>query len=250
LTYHEPIKKRGKKPRDITGERFGKLTALRVVADGDGNGPIWLLACDCGGTTTNRVKQLNQRENPSCGCARFGPRGPYTTKDGRIERIRLRSIFGKMRSRCYKPSVWGYKNYGGRGIRICDEWYSSTKTFVEWAQQSGYQLGLQIDRIDNNGNYEPSNCRWVDAKTNNRNRRSTVITYDIAKDIKDRLFGGQRPCDIAKELGLKPHIIYNIKNNGAWGDDPKNYYKSVDYRPPSYEGKWTGEIRRADGDEQ
>lgn len=92
-----------------------------------------------------------------------------------ILKIRLRRI----KDRCYNPHNKSYKNYGGRGITICDEWLNHPESFVNWSLENGYEDGLSIDRIDNNNGYSPDNCRWVTIKENNQNRRSSkVYTYD------------------------------------------------------------------------
>jgi len=82
----------------------------------------------------------------------------------------LYNVWRHMIYRCEKPSLANYKYYGERGIRVCDEWHYFD-TFQAWAAANGYKRGLSIDRIDNDGNYEPSNCRWVDSKTQGRNKR-------------------------------------------------------------------------------
>ncbi len=78
-----------------------------------------------------------------------------------------------MKGRCYNPNDKAYKDYGGRGISICDEWLNSYEAFEKWSLSNGFEEGLAIDRIDNDGNYEPENCRFVTAKENNQNRRSS-----------------------------------------------------------------------------
>lgn len=83
----------------------------------------------------------------------------------------LYRVFNSMVERCTKPTTKNYHNYGGRGIKVCDEWIGNYQAFCEWALDNGYKKGLQIDRIDNNGNYEPSNCRWVTPKQNSNNAR-------------------------------------------------------------------------------
>ena len=89
------------------------------------------------------------------------------------EHPKLYLVWETMKNRCENPNRAKYKDYGARGIEVCDEWHN-TENFCKWALENGYEEGLQIDRIDNNGNYEPNNCRWVTPKENSRNRRNTV----------------------------------------------------------------------------
>lgn len=87
-------------------------------------------------------------------------------------------VWNGIKQRCYNQNNKQYKNYGGRGIKVCDEWVNNFELFYDWALNNGYEDGLQIDRIDVNGNYEPSNCRWVDRYVNNNNRRNNItFTY-------------------------------------------------------------------------
>lgn len=117
---------------------------------------------------------------------------------------RLNSIYQHMKDRCYNKRSDCYKNYGGRGISICEEWLKNKTNFYEWALNNGYKNDLTIDRINNNGNYEPSNCRWITRKLQNRNhRRNKIITYN-----------NETYCitDWAIKIGLKPNtLIYRIK---------------------------------------
>lgn len=105
-----------------------------------------------------------------------------------------------MRSRCNNPARDKYKDYGGRGIKVCDEWNNSAEAFCKWALNNGYKEGLQIDRIDNNGNYEPSNCRFVTPKQNSRNRRNTV-TLTI---------NGETKCiaEWCESIKISPYTVY------------------------------------------
>lgn len=100
------------------------------------------------------------------------------TKHGKTK-TRLYRIWFNMRCRCHKKDFVDYPRYGGRGIAVCDEWLNSFPPFYEWAMANGYREDLTLDRIDNDGNYEPSNCRWVDTKVQNNNtRRNHYITYN------------------------------------------------------------------------
>lgn len=97
----------------------------------------------------------------------------YRTHGFSADYPKLYNLWTTMKSRCENPNRGKYKDYGKRGIKVCDEWHDARK-FCEWALENGYKEGMQLDRIDNDGNYEPSNCRWVTSKENSRNRRNTV----------------------------------------------------------------------------
>lgn len=113
-----------------------------------------------------------------------------------------------MKQRCYNPNNKRYKDWGGRGIAVCSEWKDDFQTFYDWAMVNGYKEGLQIDRIDNNGNYEPNNCRWIDRKQQARNRRSN-INYTINGKTRCIL----EWCEI---LGLKPKTVYQRIHYYNW----------------------------------
>ena len=89
---------------------------------------------------------------------------------------RLDNIYRGMKQRCYNPNHKAYRNYGGRGIAICDEWKNSSKPFFEWAIANGYEEHLTLDRLDNDGKYEPSNCRWITPREQCYNRRTRSNT--------------------------------------------------------------------------
>ncbi len=131
----------------------------------------WECACDCGGSKAVRGDHLKSGATQSCGC--------ITKTANGLRGSKLYTIWRGIKKRCFLHTNHNYKNYGERGITMCDEWRYDFLAFYNWAISNGYDEGLTIDRIDNDGNYEPSNCRWVTAKVNGNNRRTChYVTYN------------------------------------------------------------------------
>ena len=151
------------------GAKFGKLTVIEKLGQDKHGRRIWLCQCECGNIKPIVSCSLTNGLTKSCGCSRS------VTEEEKA----LAIIFHNIEKRCYYPYAHGYANYGGRGITICKEWERNMPAFREWALNNGYKLGLSIDRIDPDGNYEPSNCRWVTLQDQLWNKRNTVrITYN------------------------------------------------------------------------
>ena len=121
-----------------------------------------------------------------------------------------------MKSRCYNKRVKNYHRYGGRGVFICDEWLNDFEVFLKWAKDNGYKKGLEIDRIDNNGNYEPYNCRFVTSEVNTRNSSNTKLNESVIRAIRIRLRNGERQDVIATTYGVSPSLISYINTNKIW----------------------------------
>ena len=160
---------------DLTGQKFGRLTVLKLdykVKKGTHTRNYWLCECDCGNTKIVEGGCLKYGNTKSCGCYNIEKIKERSIKHN-LSSSRINSIYRGIKKRCYNKNCKTYKNYGGRGITICDEWLSDFKSFYNWAMANGYKDDLTIDRIDVNSNYEPSNCRWVDMKVQANNRRNS-----------------------------------------------------------------------------
>lgn len=149
----------------LVGERFGKLIAVYELSRWKRR-KKYFCVCDCGGssvTTANRLKSGNTR---SCGCEKRTAAVTHGYNGTAVLRV-----WDDMKARCYRKSHKNYHNYGGRGIGVCDEWRKDAATFIAWAFSNGWKKGLQIDRRNNDGDYDPKNCRFVSSYTNIHNRR-------------------------------------------------------------------------------
>lgn len=169
---------------DLVGKRFGRLVVEKMQSRKAGI-VKWECICDCGKRTVVDSHCLVRGQTRSCGCLkreiasdRFRNTDSKNENNGNFKHGMshkpLHLIWSSMRQRCNNPKSDAFKNYGGRGISVCKEWDESFVQFCKWALDNGYSCGLTIDRINNDGNYEPSNCRWVDRKAQNNNTRRTI----------------------------------------------------------------------------
>src|SRR5215208_719069 len=160
--------------KSLLGIRFSKLVVVGYAGPA-GHGHAWLCQCDCGNRTTVRGCNLaKQKPTKSCGCHRREEIGDRTRKHGEGNVFRTVTTeyrtWQSLKGRCLNPNNHSYLDYGGRGISVCDRWLSSYENFLaDMGRKPG--AGYSIDRIDNNGNYEPSNCRWASNSTQVRNSR-------------------------------------------------------------------------------
>lgn len=193
------------KSLDLTGQRFGRLVALKKSERTDARrNTWWICQCDCGKIAEVRTVCLRRGTTKSCGCYNSEKAREHgkqmMTKHGWYG-TRVYHIWHSIVDRCSNPKCPQYHNYGGRGIKMCDEWRQHPELFCEWAMANGYADNLSIDRIDANGNYEPSNCRWITMAEQQTNKRNNVlITYEDETHCV---------AEWARLLGVHQFNIYN-----------------------------------------
>ena len=158
--------------RDISNQTFGYLTALHIVGTNKWKNKLWLCRCTCGNEKIFPQGKLVQGRATNCGCKTTQLKRKAASKHGITAGGKPRTfiIWCGMKARCNNPKSVSYKSYGARGIEVCDEWMVF-ENFHKWALANGYEDGLEIDRIDANANYCPSNCRWVTPHFNRTHQR-------------------------------------------------------------------------------
>lgn len=218
------------KKENIIGKKYGRLTVIedlgvRQIPSGTKRHQF-LCLCDCGNYAKVDRNKLVCNATKSCGCLVKEERQTRTTRVPEIvyqnvdKRFWYMSYYehnfpmGKryknMMNRCFKESSSDYKNYGGRGITVCDEWANDFFKFKEWAEQNGFREDLTLDRIDVNGNYEPSNCRWATHKEQCRNKRNTVyLTYKGNKVAQ---------AQFAEDFNIRYYKVDNLVKKGLCGE--------------------------------
>lgn len=168
----------------MSGQRFGRLIVVKRVEDyifdSGRKERQWLCKCDCGNEIVVLGNNLRKENTVSCGRYRKEINKKLQTKHG-LCNDSIYIVYRNMKNRCFDPRDKRFKNYGERGITVCKEWLGEDgfNNFVEWSNKSGYSKGLTLDRIDVDGNYEPSNCRWTDLVTQENNRTNNrLLTYN------------------------------------------------------------------------
>ena len=182
------------KRQDLSGQRFGKLTVLEFAFTRKKHS-YWRCICDCGNETVVECSSLKSGKSTSCGCNCITHHESTT---------RLYKIYRKMRERTEYNKSNRWKNYGGRGIKVCDDWCNSYEAFRDWAVYNGYNDTLTLDRADVNGNYEPSNCRWVTPKEQARNTSVNVK------------FDGKSLTEWAEITGISHKLLWARINKLGW----------------------------------
>lgn len=186
----------GKRFEDITGLIYGRLKVIKISHKNKQY--FWECICDCGNKLITSGNRIRSGKTKSCGC--------IVASQNKLSNSILHRRWRAMINRCYNPNNINYNNYGGRGIKVCDAWINS---FDRFKQDMGeMQEGMTIDRIDVNGNYEKSNCRWASIKEQNNNRRSNYMITAFGKT--------QTLQQWADEIGLKWSLIRQRIERDKW----------------------------------
>ncbi len=190
-----------------TGKRFERLLILGMSHQGTCGAFFAKTLCDCGTKKSIRYGDMIKGSTKSCGCLQ-------KEKPSRLSHnetgTRLYSIWHLMKGRCSCKSYSHYESYGGRGIKVCAEWMDY-EPFRDWALRAGYEKNLTIDRINNDGNYEPGNCRWVDWYCQANNTRKNIYIEHEGKVMT--------PAQWAREKGLHPQTVYSRIQKGLSVDE-------------------------------
>lgn len=197
------------------GQRFSRLTVIDIKPPSKNRREWrWVCQCDCGNIITVAATSIKSGNTKSCGCLKNEKSGLRFRKfENKItENKRLYEILSGMKKRCYNEKSPRYKDYGGRGIEICDEWMDSERgfdSFVKWSLENGYNEIATIDRIDVDGDYEPSNCRWVTLEQQANNKRDTVWVDYNGEHIQ--------LLALCKKLGISYGTVYQRIFKRGWG---------------------------------
>lgn len=169
--------------KDLTGQKFDRLTVIKRVGTSKSGKVLWLCECSCRehNQITTTTSNLITGNTKSCGCLAkesASRTGKANTIHGDTD-TRLYRIFRGMKDRCYNSKNKDYARYGGRGIKVCEEWLNDYITFKKWATSNGYQEDLTIERKDFDKDYCPENCKWISMSQQQRNKSNNrVITYN------------------------------------------------------------------------
>lgn len=197
--------------KDLSNQKFGRLTAISIDHCDNGK-TYWKCKCDCGKEHVVLTNRLISGNTISCGCRKeeITSRIKDLNKSHEKSQTRLYKIFQGMKARCYRETCPNYHRYGGRGIKICQEWLDDFMSFYNWAMANGYKTGLTIDRIDNDKGYSPNNCRWTTAEQQANNTSSTIfLTYQG---------NTMSASEWSKITGIRTNTITRRKRDG-WSDE-------------------------------
>lgn len=189
---------------DISGKKFNNLLVVERYYNGKPGKSYWKCLCDCGNETIVSGSNLRNGSVKSCGCLKYSSKN----KTHGMSKSSLYNIWNGMKFRCTNKNSGSYKNYGQRGISVCEEWFNNPQSFIEWALKNGYKEGLTIDRIDNEKDYCPENCRWISKGEQAKNRR---MNYCIEYKGETKTL-----WELCEELNLNYNLVHNRIKKLGW----------------------------------
>lgn len=196
------------------GNRYGKLTVIAISDKKVHRKTCWICKCDCGKITVVCGVRLRNGHTRSCMCTRGKLKHGYARRAKAGGKSSTYITWRSMKSRCLNPESLDYENYGGRGITICKRWINSFKNFLD--DMGERPSNLTLDRKDNNGNYEPSNCRWATSYEQRRNRRSVRLSIEKASQIRKMHRLGKSAPLIATAFDVSVGSIYSVISGNTW----------------------------------
>lgn len=191
----------------------------------------WLCRCKCGKKMLRTTWEINKGKPKSCGCNNWnggGNKKTHPIKHG-LKKHLVYHVWEGMKQRCYNVNNPRYHVYGGKGIKICDEWKNNPAKFYDWAINNNWAKDMTIDRVDNNKDYCPDNCRFITRSENGKkvfvdnpdlnrgiNNHDAILTDDKVCEIKKMISLGERSCVIAKKMNVLNNVIYLIRSGKTW----------------------------------
>lgn len=193
---------------NMVGKRFEGCVVISREGSNKDKKATWRCVCKCGKEFVTTGKSIRLKLIKSCGCLKISriKEVGFKNKTHGETKTRLYNIWHGMKKRCRTKSDTSFKYYGGKGISVCDEWESSYEVFRDWANANGYEDNLTLDRLDNNGDYSPENCKWSDLYEQARNRSNNVRV-----DFKGE---NMTLSQVAENLGISTSLLQYRINRG------------------------------------
>lgn len=199
------------------GDKYGRLTLIDLAYRHIRRGDFWMCRCDCGAFSVIGGTQLRTGRTKSCGCYQreraSAANITHGATIGRRSGTRAYKAWKGMRRRCSDQNDKRWGRYGGRGIRVCARWDDYANFLVDMGEPP---FGLSLDRINNDGNYEPANCRWATPAQQARNAKNAKITEDVAQAIRRERAGGASGHSVAAKYGVSKTLVWMINAGRLW----------------------------------